>query len=203
VSGYGGWSRWLRDVRPWLRAVSELVRGRGGWLRWFGDVCAWLRAVDVDVGGEMAVEVGSGGDREVEMGDRGAHLCGLRRAVLTTSWLREVPGTQRKATWAVVLVSDMLTSVKREASGPTSPNFGLTRERKALHAQPQLNTSRATEASELPTTIECRHTPTIKYNVCTHNHNLERHTRASTNKLTRGTRTAGGSPRRSNSADPL
>jgi hypothetical protein len=68
------------------------ARGCGQWV------------VEVDVGGEMVVEVGSGGDREVEMGGRGAHLCGLRRAVLTTSWLREVPGTQREATWAVVLV---------------------------------------------------------------------------------------------------
>jgi hypothetical protein len=43
------------------------MRGRGGWSRWLRDVRAWLRAVDVDVGGEIVVEVGSGGDQEVEL----------------------------------------------------------------------------------------------------------------------------------------
>jgi hypothetical protein len=43
------------------------MRGRGGWSRWLRDVRAWLRAVDVDVGGEIVVEVGSGGHQEVEL----------------------------------------------------------------------------------------------------------------------------------------
>jgi hypothetical protein len=54
---------------------------------------------------------------------------------------------------------EMLTSVKREASGPTSPNFGLTRERKVLHAQLQLNA----DIHPQPNTMWC-----------THNHDLKR-----------------------------